>query len=169
MYNLYHNDIRLFDEIVESTSCNWEQYRVKVVKWRVEYDAHEYVAMLLLGIAEEYQLFDKAKRLSPKNKDPKLVLEKFGAFLFNVAELNNVLDEEFARKKKSTKGKWATSPMAGVEVVRKYCTVRENVDKKKMIEYAVLIAGGMVAAYTTMITAQDAMIVNLRKMEERHG
>jgi len=186
VYNTFFRDVEAFDEMAKKAvdckmsdevvkhyagdkdrgakSVTWDQYKKEVVKYRAEYDSHEYVAMLLLGIAEEYHLFERARRSSSID----MQLEKFGAFLFNVAELNNILEEEFAEEVSTVSGGWITETMAGVAVVLKYCTVKENADKKKLIEYAVLIAGGMVAAYATMITAQDAMVVSLAKMEARH-
>ena len=169
LYDIYDKDVSRFAGIVgtignkSNYSKEWHEYRQVAMQGRIECDEYEYVGILLLGIAEEYHKFMEARRMSTVEDQ----VEIFGEFLWNVAELCNILDEYFAVEMSSVESSIITSPYKCISIVREYGSARVN--KDKLIEKAVCVARGMVVAFTTMITAQDAMRVSLLKMEERHG
>jgi len=140
-------------------SGEWYEYRQRAMIGRSEYDEHEYVSVLLLGIAEEYINFMEARVESSSEAQ----VEIFGLFLWNVAELCNILDEFFSVEMASVADPVITSPYKCISIVREHGA--QNVNKIKLVEKAVCVARGMVVAYTTMITAQDAMVASLQKIE----
>jgi hypothetical protein len=166
LYNIYDNDKPRFDNIISTIgnksnySEDWHEYRQSAMLWRVECDRYEYVSVLLLGVVEEYHNFMEARRMSTCEKQ----VEIFGRFLWNVAELNNILDECFSVEMSSVYSSIITSPYMCISIVRKHGSA--NVNKRKLVEKAVCVARGMVVAFTTMNIAQDSMKVSLKQMKE---
>lgn len=166
LYDIYEKNVDRFKGIVATLgnksnySKEWHEYRKRAMGSRIECDEYEYVGILLLGIAEQYHKFMDARRLSTVESQ----VDIFGEFLWNIAELCNILDEHFSVEMSSVESSIITSPYKCIEIVREHGSARVN--KDKLIEKAVCVARGMVVAYTTMNTAQDAMKASINKMKE---
>jgi hypothetical protein len=140
----------------------WDEYREHCKKWRMDLEPVEYIAVLLLGIREEYDEFFIEFKASCIEK----IIEEYGDMLFNIAELVNVLEENFSHFRGNDLGEFF-APRKCVEVVRKsYMRDRNNL---KFIGEAWQIAERCVLEYTRTNTAQDSMIHSVEKLTGRHG
>lgn len=73
------------------SAITWSEYRADAKKYRMEYtNKTEYIAILLLGIAEELKEYRRTVYNGESNERQ---MEEFGDLLWNIAELENILSE----------------------------------------------------------------------------
>lgn len=151
---------------------NWNTFREEVKRFRFSKSCTiEYMATLLLGIAEEIEEYHDAVREQKTIEDQ--VLE-FGHILFNVAELQNLLEESKSKYYNNDEvAKIACGLFFGgskigltcVQAVRKHYLKNRDVRKLEIKSSAIFSMCEVL--FTTTPIAEHAMISCIKDLENR--
>ena len=145
---------------------NWEEYKKEAIKYRMEYmNTEEYVAILLMGIIEELNEYRSSVYACEVPEDQ---LNEYGDLLWNVAELENILDERSPRHRilgQSGGSHTFDLSLSCIQAVRKHYMRDRN--REKLIKCASDILQSCHIHFVSSGIAKDAMIANCAKMKER--
>ena len=147
---------------------DWGEYKTQVLRYRMEYlNTEEYIAILLLGIAEELAEYRQSIYAM---KSIEKQLEEYGDLLWNIAELENILDG-----RNSDRSKNVNSALDSILDVSMNCiqAVRKHYFRDKDDTILIKKAGNiLVACHIFFVNSEisiDAMNQNLIKMDRRHN
>ena len=142
----------------------WNEYRKIAMKYRIENrDVYEYISILLLGIAEE--VFEYRHSVYSCSSTEEQISE-YGDLLWNVAELDNIMEEHFPEMDNRSAGTLDVT-LTCVQAVRKHY-MRDSV-KNSLVNSAQAVLTACLVFYAHSGLANKAIISNVAKMEKRHG
>ena len=143
---------------------NWDEYRDNCKRWRMKKDSTEYLAILLLGIREEYDEFIEERKSGSVERQ----IEEYGDMLYNIADLINYLEENYISFRDVEYTGSIFVPRKCVEVVRKY--YMRDCNYEKFIAECWNIADISYLEYVVRSnTAGYALDSSYVKMSNRHG
>jgi len=138
------------------------------MKYRMEYkNTEEYVAILLLGIAEEIREYRGSVYGGESIENQ---LNEYGDILWNIAELENLLDERCPRHKLFSDSR----EKCEMDITRSCIqAVRKHYHRDRELEVLLSCAGDILADchihFVCSRVAGDAMTANVAKMKGRYS
>lgn len=152
---------------------NWDRYKEEVKRYRIECTCNlEYISILLLGIAESCNSY---KHGVVNGVSPSKQVELYGVLLWNVAELSNVMVENYKNYIDHMSSS-VVSSMAGRGMrIASECakTVRKNYihhrnEKKFLLKASAILSMCEVNCVASNI-AEGAMVASVNRLKNRYG